>query len=561
MAECHFDQEKRITPACLITKADGKTIVASNNHQDGKKWNIRSCKVTQTRLWSASTAEIFLSFPAVDIDQYPPLVPEDLAAESQFCVYMGHIEGPREADIQDINENRLIRVFVGVVDILTAACTPTMGFSLKIQARDRMRWFMDSHLLFNYTQDEDKILGAEGISRTDAIAYIMSAAIGRSQGASMCSADTQSTLCRTDCEGCGVSLKFDVKNGASAVGTHSIFAKEELVTGRTKNKELSASEETQVPTFIYTTRSALTTKQPGTSFFIRESAAIEVLKLLSYQEAYHTEVFQDPHTGHIYYGPRGNDASGLDDKERFNRTYYVRNVPEGMNFSSPNQMFLKFKEETTSINLRTNIVVSGSNSQNLDTSNEAIVHFKHAPHRLKGKTFACRYLMFEDSSIQTKPEAFYIAYALARVMGKDTRVATGVLLGDPSIMPSELMQIVSSPISRLENAGAYAADREKAKEWENRATAFMVQSEEVSKQPNIAEVGKLVDPSGTGFTVVDKGNDRTDVVCKPDVKLKAAEGQNGYYQDQLATIWRVESVVHHFKPNGYVTEVYCLDPY
>ena len=589
-AECHFHQNRRPTPACLITDAAGTTVIASSQTEERNfnRWAIRSVTVSLTRLWSASTATIYLTARAVGLPQQPPVVPRKLHPEQQISIYLGYLEGPRPTRYTDVADNRLIRVFVGVVDTVTAACTGKVGYSLKIQCRDRVRWFMDSSLLFNLTNDENRFLMQGGggnpqnsavnpINRAEGIWFILNSAIGRD--GSVCSPSQEggqtSSACNKDCEGCGVSLErgeiVPVTDSGSAVVPSTIYGTK--IKGRVRNEE--ATDPYRVKTNIYVTRENLGDKFQS-SFLLVDNSALETIKRLSYMEVYPTEFFQDHHTGELFYGPRGLDTSGLGDPARFYRTYFVRNIPDGMEVKDINQMVLSYKEDISTINLRTNIVVGGHKD---DGSGDHVVHLKAAPVNLLDIPHACRYAMYQDQSIGSITEAAYVALAWSREQGKMLRSGEMTVIGDPSWSLGEVVQTVESPL-QFENdkgwlsrrkAEDYQNEREQIKEWVRRADDWFKNSTLVAQQSKeddktlenqkkmVPGVGQLPDGSVTVDETRPGRENDTDVTCRPDVWVEGS--RKGFYKEDLPTMWRVDAIVHHFKSTGYVTQLYLGVPF
>ena len=573
-ADCHFHQEQRPTPVCIITDSLGEKVIATSDpyqdqQVDGVKhrgWAVRSTTVNLSRLWSASTATIYLTCTVPHLEQEPPRIPQELHPEQQIAIYLGYIEGPRPVTLKDIEANRLIRVYIGVVDTATAACTGRVGYSVKIQCRDRVRWFMDSSLLFNLTQDENALLGSgEGdasVDRPQGIWFILNSAIGRDS--TKCDAgEPQGNQCEA-CPGCGVALeKGDLMFGAQGNGPDTYYGKE--IRGRVKNEKPTSP--TQVKTNIYTSREKLNIK--GGSFMLIDNSALETIKRFTYQEMFQTEFFQDPHTGVLYYAPRGIDLTGLEDPNRFWRRYFIRNIPKGMQVEDANQMILSYKEDVSTLNMRTNIVVG---AEEAEQSGTILAHFKGAPEAVRSIPHACRYMLYQDQTLASVTEAAFVALALSREMGKLLRSADMTVIGDPSLSLGEVVQVVSTPLQFQKEVApydvkTYEEERQALKAWHQRAiqyftgTAQAAQDAKDQPQPIQAEQieGKVL-PDGS---VVQKGNppQQTDVLCNPEYGVNDLANNQSYYKEDLKTLWRVDAMIHHFKSTGYVTQLFLGVPY
>jgi len=584
-AACHFHQFERPAPVCVVTTADGQKVIATSE-AEGKRgqarWAVRSATITLTRLWSSSTATLYLTTQVPDLSEEPPFVPFGLHPEQQIAVYLGYLEAPRPVLPEDIEQNRLLRVFIGVVDTISAACTGRVGYSLKVQCRDRVRWFMDSALVFNLTQDEDRLLlraqetnATSPVDRAEAIWFILNSAIGRDGSVCNDAGEGSSNACNNACQGCGVTLiqgeivRIDPAQPSASVPTpSSVYGKK--LKGRVTNEP--ATDPVQVRTNIYVTRPYLGSKFQS-SFMLVDNSALETIKRLSYMETYPTEFFQDPHTGELYYAPRGIDISGLDDPQRFYRRYFVRYVPQGMEVQDINQMALSYKQDVSTINLRTNIVV-GSTKE--DGSGDNVVHFKGVPVQLIDIPFACKYAVYQDSSIGSVTEGAYVALAWSREQGKLLRGVEMTVIGDPSLALGEAIQIISSPLwfdggylgAMKRDVKFYENEKAALKEWVNRADAFYlhtinsaVQSGDSSIEEQFASVnGTLPDGSNIVGQPPEGGRGAsTDVVCRPDIFVQGEK--EGFYKEDLPTLWRVESIVHHFKSTGFVTQLYLGGPF
>lgn len=110
------------------------------------------------------------------------------------------------------------------------------------------------------------------------------------------------------------------------------------------------------------------------------------------------------------------------------------------------QAALLFREESSVINFRTNVIVS---SQPLASGpTDAIgVHIAVHPSWLKKTRYACSYFQAVDSTIgKNTSELVATAMSYARYYGKELRAASLHVLGDPSIVPGEAIQVIGSTL-------------------------------------------------------------------------------------------------------------------
>jgi hypothetical protein len=155
--------------------------------------------------------------------------------------------------------------------------------------------------------------------------------------------------------------------------------------------------------------------------------------------------------GELYYTPIANDYSGFGDPRRFYRTYYLNPIQTETESVVPNTIALKFKEEFSSIGMKTNFLISktgpGVVTQETNTVN---LHFAIRPAYLRGRPIAGRNYYVSDVSISTPEEAAAVALNMGQLHSKETRTATMSVLGDPSFSPGEVIQVRNSPLLRMD---------------------------------------------------------------------------------------------------------------
>jgi hypothetical protein len=230
--------------------------------------------------------------------------------------------------------------------------------------------------------------------------------------------------------------------------------------GSTRNKALSK----ELKFNIVTGRTAYESQVEsyfGTNFVVTERGPLEFIKFLSQQEPWPTIVFADSRTGEYWYVVRGLDVSGLGDGSRFNRTYYFRQYPEGV---APHMatMLHSFREERSAISKRTNIIVQSHAISDSNGEKNNLIHLSIIPPGWRDRAFACSYFTVTDDTAVDSPGALIaVAFAYARVLSKEVKAAAATMLGDPSIIPGEAIQVIGSPMHQgYTDPDKGAADRE-----------------------------------------------------------------------------------------------------
>lgn len=328
---------------------------------------------------------------------------------------------------------------------------------------------------------------------------------------------------------------------------------------------------------IFTTRPAINLQEKG-DFLIDDKKPAELVKFFAMQEVYPTELFQDSRDGNLYYAPRMADSSGLSDSERFYRTYYF-GIPDTILSTLPNtltdyrrynQKLIRFKEEETSIGLKTNFIVKGSNLYSKNSSSAFNVHLRVKPYALKEEKFACKVSTYNDETISSLEEAVVVAFNVARLFGRETRAATGVLIGDPSIVPGEICQV-----SSLWSVDDYQKLPSFLKEERD---AYLGSQSVLSKAKALIKDfdSKLADPKNEEFEVdlpmgeklkgkaLDQKDEQLEdpetILCKDTSKVYS-DNRVGFNREP-SSIWRTEAVIHNFNHTGqgYTTEVAWSSP-
>ncbi|MGG6283673.1 hypothetical protein ACQ4M3_19000 [Leptolyngbya sp. AN03gr2] len=602
-APCH-QRVSGATPVCAVTTLKHNEILFSNlafrNNQTSDRadqnpaentpvWAISEALVYLQRFWATSTARITLTCHLPSASSKPPLLPIyqknigsqeynfRLQPEDEICVYFGYINGIRPVTPEDIKENRLLRVYTGVVDTLSAMGTPR-GIALTISCRDRIRYLMDTFVSLSPLESGAEIssitkaLGgsggeSSGLRRSDLILKVAQMGIGYielQKGESKIL--TQTVQYQDELTGKTEERVFVNINGKRIergfVQDLNDFTKDKTkpllqelkppdffyrceknrteryipLTGKTVNEPLDINPAMRFN--IIVGRLGFETENLVRNFSIENQIPIEFIKFLANQEPYPTEMFMNHSDGQFYYTPRSNDGSGLSDPKRFYRTYYFRNTPDGMGntnlidsivpnhiknlaktpaqtvsgcrINAPfeykqifgrvdqNQMLINFKEEFTTAALKTNFIVANAAPSSEKGEATKILHLAARPSFLRGREIAGRTMYIIDQTISNHSEAAAIAASVARATAKELKSASMTTLGDPSLVPGEVIQVIGSPLypESLELSTAIK-ERHEYTEYEKVNTASYYSVLEALRIGDAEDRGALLNIDGT----------------------------------------------------------------
>lgn len=568
---CHFRQS--YVPVLAITDLDGN-ILFSNETQDlnGRhKWVVSGARTMDTRFFSASSAYFVLSTQVVN-GELPDYPTDKAGIERELCIWFGHLDGLRPVTQANLG-TQLLRRFVGVVDSVKGVGSSNGGYTITVQMRCRMKWLMDTFVSFNPT--EDKSIGAQPL-RSNMILEVAQRGIGQVES------DQQGQGCAV----CGKQINwsqrylYDLGDKGEGNKSPDIASIPPADLWYRQNGPLSAMTRTRslrvekYPEFrIYTTRAPINLQQ-GTNFLISNQVPLDIIKFMAMQEVYPTEVFSDSRDGNLYYAPRANDATGLSDPKRFFRTYYFRNYPDSYPVSGgnaappdPNQMLIAFSEEQSSLGLKTNFWVhKNSPTAQGASGDDWTIHLRQRPKALEGVEYACKFTRIFDDTITTAEEAAVVALNAARIMGKEVRAGVAIMLGDPSLTPGEVVQILGSPLQPGRGFPNAANDRQLFEQYNQRYNDNL----KTYATESIKNAGANA-PAIQGASVSLPVHDGTTATVK-------VEGKSQENSDKLicgasstaggaaepATIWRVEAVINKFNlggGKGWTTEVALTSPF
>lgn len=560
----------------------------------------------------------------------------------EIMLYLGMLPELRpvlQSDLED--ENRLLRVFIGIVDTISVSDTANGGTTLTIQARDRMRYLMDSLVTYNSSEDFVEIIGLDPeeneddkATRSSVILQVARRSVGQITAKNgttpVCSRptcgmridegtiyDIENMFSEGTFEGITPNIFYEGNYSYTARWTERVrldgsmqrqnrsrttetVDKEEVLSsteqltpeqvreklnidpagddGIGRNSVIEVSESSQqgiggsvvnypMPSYypkfhIATGRIGFPDEKFGRNFSLVDRVPLEYIKYLASQEIYPTEVFCDHRTGDFYYTPRANDTNGLFDPQRFYRTYYNRIVPAG-HYPDHAQMLVSFREESSMVNFRSNIIVSNveSGPGGSDSSEAIQVHLKVVPKWLENKRFACTFYNFTDPTITNTAEAAIIALQVARTVSKETRAAVAVILGDPSIVPGEVVQVIGSSLYPEDfDPEVLKKQVDEFVEYNRLYNQTYVDYQEIihdTSEGNVEDITNLNVAGGDPVNISNQADkDNAALMCGDNASKLV-------FKEEPRSLWRVEAVIHHYNEGaaGFSTELALISPF
>lgn len=605
MAKCHFKQDNQHVPTAVITGLDlADGILINNNYpldNVNGTWAIVGARVMITRFWSASSATVMLAPNMPDERIRSDKFPKGIGLEDDISIWLGYIDQLRPVTLDDLKEGRLIRTFTGIIENLKD--TQTMeGVSLMLQARDRAKWFLDSSIWFSARE----IIASAGTSRADLILDIANKSIGATK---LSESEEYTSVMRQksgDKEVFGRVIRKNPDYFIAPTTTNPQSTTEEQTEALLEanlwymNEEaplaskLKSLEKVELnPEFrIISTRLNLETSEEtkeatrnAVHYLLAGNQPMEVLKGLSMQEIYPMEIFQSQHDGNLYYVPRGNDSSGLKDPERFNRQYFFRTITD----VDPNKRLIALRTEVSSIGLKTNFIVSKQAPNTQETYDDYVLHLMTQPSVLRGKSYAPKLHKVYDPTIKTALDAALIAVALARVWSKEVDAALTVMLGDPSIVPGEILQVYGGTNSinsyelwKENNKDKTLEDYLKSEvddfikydtDWNKRLDDLSKKSQQFNTDTENNNAIQELDISSETQLKVTKSEltpsseenpiDQLPKLLSPDYVNSVMTGEELGFSALPKTIYRVEAIIHKYNlgSKGFSSELALVSPF
>lgn len=255
-------------------------------------------------------------------------------------------------------------------------------------------------------------------------------------------------------------------------------------------------------------------------------------------------------------------------------------IPVAPGFTSPAphyaQMIHSFREEASSISLRTNIIVQ-SQSPNSANSIQDFLHLIVEPYFMKGRAYPCTFFTVTDDSAGLDVAGALIAVAIsyARVISKEIRVAAATVLGDPSFCPGEVIQVIGSPqnLDALTPGSPYywSEDRQLLSEMLTDYQALHQQLARLAAQSAPSAGGQLNLNQPNNMAIENPVGGQVNITTtkkSADTQTMLTDSYNNKNQGinyiafpkEPPSMWRVEGVVDRFNDGvpGYYTELSLL---
>lgn len=687
---CHQQQDGQV-PVCVVTDLLGN-IMLCNIPTTSSYWVVIRSRVNITRMWTSSTCLIkcvcnlpdpaMITPPLTSVEPFRPIDTSldikntakeievdpgiDKAAKNktedfrngkiginelqnsrvlyplgigdEICVYLGYIDYIGQEITSDFLGKRLLRVFVGCIDIVTEVSSSTEGLSVTIECRDRLKYLTDSYSSFNPSElSSDFSAGVASIatdqakfSRENLILAISRKSVG----------DYSTNQCGI--ANCGYRILDGIIGNTGSVPEGNVLQSNHFYNKDNQDNILTKTtnqtkELNYFPKFnIISTRSAY---NDGSEFersrppTLVERVAIEYIKHLSLQESLHTEVFCHHVTGDFYYIPRLNDDTGLTDPKRFYRTYYNRITPPGFSqlydengkeqeteIIHPCQKVIVYREEQTLLSTRSNIYIKKLDPNATSDSTQFSFSLKSVIPRLQNRSYPCSYFTIYDDSVSNAIDYIAIGLHYAKRVSKEVRACSIHLVGDPSLSPSEIIQVVTSscnysntmsPTDKTKKETIYTLkhkeileqcyqDRKKYKDYyssfkslndflaeqlRDRTPLNSTSSDDDLKldftgNDKAKEAEKIMDANSFKVTKTDTAQGLVDpkFLCEispgvnstvnanasnTNVNQQTNNINNVTFSQEPATIWRIEAINHRFndgKP-GFYSELALISPF
>jgi len=524
---CHQRKQSQVA-ITVVTGLNHNDILFAHIPTTDTNWVVTGATWSLQRFWTTSTLEFTVMCAQEYVNSFMPPMPlvnkdvpgkvHTLQPEDEICIWSGYVDQLylSVSDLPRLMEGEhphLIRSYVGVIDTISYVGTDR-GLKCTFACRDRMRYLMDTHVSLlpfdtnNSTGYMNQALGGStsSVNRSQVILKLAQTGIGYIR-LGQPGAQTPLNLYGKRIEP-GVIQdigEFIGTPGSQPPQSARINPKNFLPSDYMYNhglKRLASStfnrtlDLSPTPLFnIFTSRPPFNTETVTREYTLEEQIPIEIIKHLSNQEVYPTEVFSSPLDGNYYYVPRGGDMSGLNDPKRFYRTYYYRYTPPGLGnvlylnsikstygfgdliltdagdlttnpqiqpkndimidylaafATQPDygQAVLSFKHDLTTVSMFTNFIVSNSSPNNKAEGggDNILINMSARPAFLSGLDIAGRNKYIVDETINTPPEATAVAVNYARLHSKEVRAMQITIPGDPSLQPGEVIQVIGNPM-------------------------------------------------------------------------------------------------------------------
>jgi hypothetical protein len=424
---------------------------------------------------------------------------------------------------------------------------------------------------------------------------------------------TESTSCTTN--GCGYKILQHTDSSENYTDIDYFYTPSAVGSLAVKDGSKKQLPVSIMPTFyIQSTRQDYGGQDQVSFHMVVDRLPIDYLKYMSLQEVYYTEVFAHNVTGDYYYSARFVSTEGLGNPKLLYRTYFNRITPPGLgklynkdnsiDNLHPSQIAIAYQEENSLISWRSNVIIKNDATGTSPSSN--FLHVKSTPARFEKRGFPCSYVFITDSTLSKPAEYAATAIAYIRRVGKPVRAAELHLLGDPSLSPGELIQVIGSmpkntttpqdqktlleeSFKQRQNAMSYAnLYKQEIKEIVSAIDRDVSVTESSSSESTSISVNGI---KTTGSVTVQTITESTNIYCSAttnssteatenqssattDSPTEATENQSSATSESsniaditvledIDSMWRIENVQHQFndgKP-GFYSILALTNPY
>ena len=130
--------------------------------------------------------------------------------------------------------------------------------------------------------------------------------------------------------------------------------------------------------------------------------------------------------------------------------------------------------------MKTNFFVSVASPLTSATPHkDYVLHLATNAYALRDVDYVPKFHRINDPTVKTAEEAAIVALSAARIWGKEANVAMAVMIGDPTLTPGEVIQVIGSPLLGSDSGvggGLHrlASDREKYIQFESNAKQMIL---------------------------------------------------------------------------------------
>jgi len=471
-----------------ISKNEGRGVTDINkikaeiNQASTKlEWAIKTINVSIVRDWGTSTAMIVLTCKLGNPKAPIPTLPDlseirggnhpYLTVEDEIRIYAGYLDSPstvidesmldnfssnpfsEEGKLNEDPNKPMAPIFWGLIDKINLKGDAKGGIQCIISCRDRGRIFQDTRIISLPSLSSSE----EGIIQGRRETLLLDAARAATGDLTL---DSESTNCWKPI--------LDEKDGAQLFtayktdkGERTSFLDEEASADpaawlrRATHKTMDYLSRPRFHRWVQ--RPPLVKGHGGASTFqVINKTPMEIISFIGATEEMPIDFFCSHINGDFIFGPRALDTSGFNDPLRSYRTYFFRDYPSDK-LPSPNQQIIEMDAGSSTMATYNKFVVIDSNTngptsatlgENVKLTLQAQPWILGDDENNRKISPPCRTMVVYDGSLSTyaNPQggALVIAMAASRIFSRDINQIEMVVLGDPTLYPSEAVRVYNS---------------------------------------------------------------------------------------------------------------------